>query len=155
MSVPAIVLIIVLGFILFLLEFLIIPGITVAGVAAFLLVAGGIFCGYFFHGQTVGNLILLITGVSMFVLFIIVLKLKTWHRVGLKSTIDGKVGVIEKDRIKPGDEGVTVSKLSPVGKALINGKLFEVRSDGNYVESNRTVTVTHIEGNKIFIETKN
>jgi membrane-bound ClpP family serine protease len=154
MSIAAIVLIITLGFILFLLEFLIIPGITVAGVAAFLLVAGGIFCGYYFHGHSVGNLIFLITGVSMIVLFVIMLKSKTWRRLGLNSTIDGKVGVIDEGEIKVGDQGITVSKLSPIGKGLFNGKLFEIRSDGSYLEANVAITITHIEGNKIYIETK-
>jgi membrane-bound ClpP family serine protease len=155
MSILAIVLIIFVGFVLFLLEFLIIPGITIAGIAGFLFVAGGIFCGYYYHGQAVGNLILLITGLSMFTMFIIVLKSKTWKRVGLKSTIDGRVGVIESNELHAGDEGMTVSKLSPIGKAMINGKLYEVRSYGNYLESNLSVRITSIEGNKIFVEPKN
>jgi len=155
MSITAIILIIFLGFLLFILEFLIIPGITVAGIAAALLVVGGIFCGYFFHGTSVGNIVLLSTAVSMTAMIIIVFKLKTWQRFGLKSTIDGKVGVIEVDEINVGDEGITISKLSPIGKARINDKIYEVRSDGSYMDSNIPVSVTHIEGNKIYIETKN
>jgi membrane-bound ClpP family serine protease len=155
MSITAIILLIIIGFILFLLEFFIIPGITVAGVAAFILVTGGIFCGYYFHGKATGNIILLCTGISMIAMFILMLKLKTWKRLGLKSTIDSRVGTIDGDTIKEGDEGITVSKLSPIGKAMINDKLFEVRSSGNYVQSNIPIVVVSIDGNKIYIETKN
>jgi membrane-bound ClpP family serine protease len=154
MSVLSIILIICLGFVLFLLEFLIIPGITVAGIAAFILIAGGVICGYIFHGNAIGNLILLITGVSMLALIIVLLKLKTWKHVGLNSTIDSTVGSITDDGLKAGDEGVTVSKLSPIGKAMINGKLFEVRSDGTYVDPNCEIVIIRIEGNKIYIKTK-
>jgi membrane-bound ClpP family serine protease len=154
MSIIAIILIISLGFVLFLIEFLVIPGISVAGIAAILLVAGGVICGYVFHGHATGNLILIITGVSMFALFITILKMKTWRHVGLKSTIDGRVGSIDDDGLNPGDEGITVSKLSPIGKALIKGKLFEVRSDGNYIDANKEIIITHMEGNKIYIKTK-
>ncbi len=154
MSIIAIILLVVLGFLLLLVEFFIIPGITVAGIAALILMAGGVVCGYVFHGNDVGNLIIVITGASMLALLIAALKLKTWRHFGLKSTIDGKVGGIDEEGLKAGDEGVTVSKLAPMGKAMIKGKLFEVRSDGNYIESNKAVVINTIEGNKIIVETK-
>jgi membrane-bound ClpP family serine protease len=83
------------------------------------------------------------------------IKLKAWHNIGLKSTIDSKVGVIGENDVKPGDEGTTVSKLAPMGKAIINGKIFEVSSFGNYIETNVNVIVTSVERNKIYVEIKN
>ena len=154
MSVISIVLIILVGFILFFIEFFIIPGISVAGIAGFLFIGGGIFCGYYFHDQTTGNLILIGTGISMFIMFILFLKLKTWKRVGLASAIESKVGVLDETEVKIGDEGTTVSKLSPIGKASIKGKLYEVRSYGSYIDQNITVMVSAIDGNKIFVEPK-
>jgi membrane-bound ClpP family serine protease len=154
MSILTIILIISLGFILFLIEFLVIPGISVAGVAAFLLVAGGVILGYVFHGAATGNIILIITAVGMFALLIGVLKLKTWTKVGLKSTIDGRVGVIG-DELSVGDEGITVSKLSPIGKAVFKEKTYEVTSDGSYLDANKEIIVIRIAGNKIYIKTKN
>lgn len=155
MSILTIVLLIILGFLLFLVEFLIIPGITIAGIAAFLLVAAGIFFGYYYHGVTTGNYILLSTGVGMIIFFVFVLKLKTWHRFGLKSEIDGKVGIVNNEVIHVGDEGKTVSRLAPIGKAMINDTLYEVRSEGGYINANSEIKVIRIEGNKIFVETKN
>ncbi len=136
-------------------ELFIIPGITIAGIGGFLLVAGGIFCGYYFHTVATGNYILAGTGISMGVILILALKLKTWQRFGLKTTIDGKVGGIDKDLLKPGDEGKTVSRLAPIGKAMIHDKLYEVRSDGSYLDNNSPIVITRIEGNKIFVDTKN
>jgi membrane-bound ClpP family serine protease len=155
MSILSIVLLILLGILLILVELLVIPGITVAGIGGFLMIAGGVFCGYYFHGSTTGNYILLGTGVTLILLLVLALKLKTWQRFGLKSTIEGKVSGIDKEIIKPGDEGKTVSRLAPIGKAMIHDKLFEVRSDGSYINSSTNIIITRIEGNKIFVETKN
>jgi len=155
MSILSIVILVILGFILFLVEFLIIPGITIAGIAAFLLVATGVFFGYYDHGVTTGNYILLSTGIGMIIFFVFILKLKTWKRLGLKSEIDSRVGTVDGESIHTGDVGKTVSRLAPMGKAMINDILWEVRSEGGYVNSNSEITVIRIEGNKIFVETKN
>jgi membrane-bound ClpP family serine protease len=155
MSILVIVLLIILGFLLFLVEFFIIPGISIAGIAAFLLVAVGVFFGYYYYGATVGNYILLGTGLGMIIFFIVLLKLKTWKRVGLKSEIDSSVGKIDTEAIHVGDVGKTVSRLAPIGKALINDVLCEVRSEGGYINANSEIQVIRIEYNKIYVETKN
>jgi len=136
-------------------EFLVIPGITIAGIGGFLLIAGGVFCGYYFHTVSTGNYILAGTGVSTVAIFITALKVKTWQRFGLKSTIDGKVRGIDKELLQPGTVGKTVSRLAPIGKAFIDEKLYEVRSDGTYIDNDEAIIITRIEGNKIFVEIKN
>ena len=154
MSVFAIILLIILGFILLMVEFFIVPGITIAGIGALLLVGGGIFCGYFFHGATVGNYILIGSGIGMFIFFTFALRKRTWQRFGLKSEIDGKVSNLDENAVKVGDTGKTVSRLAPIGKAMINEMLFEVRSEGNYIDANREVVVIRIDTNKIYVELK-
>jgi membrane-bound ClpP family serine protease len=155
MSILAISLLILLGIILILIELLVVPGISVAGIGGFLLIIGGIVLGYHFHGTTAGNYILLTTAVVMILIIVLALKLKTWQRFGLQTTIDSKVGVLKEDEIKVGDVGGTISKLSPIGKAMFNDKIFEVHSDGEYVDEHKQVVVTRINGNKIFVEIKN
>ena len=142
MSILAISLLILLGIILILIELLVVPGISVAGIGDF-------------HGTTAGNYILLTTAVVMILIIVLALKLKTWQRFGLQTTIDSKVGVLKEDEIKVGDVGGTISKLSPIGKAMFNDKIFEVHSDGEYVDEHKQVVVTRINGNKIFVEIKN
>ena len=154
MSVLSIALIIFVGILLLLLELVVLPGITFAGIASFLVLVAGVFCGYYFHGVATGNTILAITIFITFTGLIITFKFKTWQRFSLHATIDGKVNKDIKDSLKIGDEGITVSKLSPIGKALISNKMYEVRSNGNYINSKVEVKIIHIEGNKIIVETK-
>jgi membrane-bound ClpP family serine protease len=156
MSILAIALLILLGIILILIELLVVPGISVAGIGGVLLIIGGIVLGYHFHGTTAGNYILLASGVLMILLVVLALKLKTWQRFGLQSTIDSKVGVLKTEEIKEGDEGISISRLAPIGKAMFNEKLFEVHSEGEYIDENQPIIVIRISGNnKIFVKTKN
>lgn len=154
MSILAIVLLILIGFLLLFIEFLIIPGITIAGIGALILIGGGIFCGYFFHGITAGNYIMLSTGCGLIIFFVFALKLKTWKRFGLKSEIGGRVGTLDDSALLVGDSGVTVSRLAPIGKAMFNDIQYEVRSEGAYIDAHKEVTIINIEGNKIFVELK-
>ena len=155
MSVLSICILILLGIVLLLAEFLVIPGITVAGIAGTLLLIGGIFCGYFYHPVTTGNYIFIGTLVLLAGSFTIALKSKSWQRYGLSAEITGKVGGIDNDKIKTGDTGMSISKLSPIGKAVFNETTFEVSSEGGYIDQNRELIVTRIEGNKIFVIIKN
>jgi membrane-bound ClpP family serine protease len=155
MSVLSICILILLGIVLLLTEFLVIPGITVAGIAGTLLLIGGIFCGYFYHPVATGNYIFIGTLVLLAVSFTIALKSKSWQRYGLSAEITGKVGGIDSEKIKTGDTGMSTSKLSPIGKAIFNETTFEVSSEGGYIDQNRELIVTRIEGNKIFVIIKN
>jgi membrane-bound ClpP family serine protease len=152
MSIFLIALLIFIGIVLFLVEFLIIPGISLAGIAGFLTLAGGVFCGYYYHGVKVGSLILLIAACVMFFIFYIAFKFKTWQRMSLNAMVDGKVGTLEENSIHIGDEGITISKLRPIGNAMIGDKIFEVRSEGNYIDSNTKIRIKAIDGNKILVE---
>ena len=154
MSVLAIVLLILVGFILILVELFVIPGVTIAGIGALILIGGGIFSGYYFHDATTGNYILLGTGLGMFLSFILALKLKTWQRFGLRTEIEGRVGTLDENAVRTGDTGRTVSRLAPIGKAIIKDILYEVRSEGGYIDSQKEVSVIRIDGNKIYVELK-
>lgn len=154
MSVAAIILLILLGIALLLIEFLVVPGVTIAGVLGTLLIIGGVFCGYYFHQTPTGHYILLGSVGVMSAIFVTAFKTKTWRRMGLQTSIEGKVGVIEEEEIHVDDTGKTTSRLNPIGKALINNQLFEVRSNGSYIDSNKEIKVIRIDGNKIYVELK-
>ena len=75
--------------------------------------------------------------------------------MGLRTSIEGRVGGIEEDKVHKGDTGTTISRLNPIGKAIINDATFEVRSNGGYINQGTEVKVLRIDGNKIFVEPLN
>lgn len=153
MSLSFIILLVVLGVVLLLVEFLIIPGVTVAGVAGFVFLIVGVVLSYIYLGPRQGNIVLLVTLVINVTSIFIFFRTKTWRKAGLKSEILGKVNVIENDIIE-GITGKSISRLAPTGKALFNDKMIEVQSIEGFIDQNIEIVITSIKNNKIYIKRK-
>ena len=157
MSITLIIILIILGIILFLIEFLLIPGVTVAGIGGAILMIGGVILGYHYHGMQVGNFILLGTVVlSVFTLYL-VLKSRTWQKIMLDSKIDDKVNQLDRGefKVKAGDTGIAITRLNPMGKVLIQGEYFEAKSLNKLIDQKTPIIVTKISGNKIIVKSQN
>ena len=59
MSLTAIIILILIGIFLFLVEFLLVPGVTVAGIAGFILLVGAVYFGYDSLGTPEGHYVML------------------------------------------------------------------------------------------------
>jgi membrane-bound ClpP family serine protease len=149
-----IIVLILVGFILLLLELLVIPGITVAGVLGFIAIALAVWQAFASNGTAAGFITLGACSLGSVFLLFLALKPRTWNRLALKSTIDGKVNVISDLAVKKGDSGTTVSRLAPAGKAMINGEYYEVHTIGEFIDPDKEITVTKIEFNKITVKLK-
>lgn len=154
MSISIIIALVIIGILLLLVEFLIVPGVTVAGIAGSLLIIGGVFSGYYFHEAPLGHYVLLSTTVLIVLLFVVSFKTKTWRKMGLETSIDSHVETAGSDSYKVGDAGTTISRLAPMGKIMINDTIIEARSMGGYIDPNEDVVVVRTEQSKIFVEPK-
>jgi membrane-bound ClpP family serine protease len=155
MSIIAIIIIILLGIILLLVEFLIIPGFTIFGIGGFVFMLLGIGSSYYYHGAQVGNLTLIGTVIASLTTIYFIFKKKTWKNLGLKANIDSKVEPFEKDKIQPGDSGKTVTRLAPVGKALVNDILCEAKSQSGFIDENTDIEVVKVLNTQIIVKLKN
>ncbi|MCL2042468.1 MAG: NfeD family protein [Bacteroidales bacterium] len=152
MGIALIITLIVLGFLLLLLELLVLPGIGVAAVGGFALLGIAVWQTYAQYGNVAGGWTLAGVVVASFVLIWFALRAKTWNRAALKSEIDGKADGQPDVPIHVGDTGVTVSRLAPSGKALINNDYFEVRTFGELIDPNQQVEVVKIEFRTIYVK---
>ena len=152
MSLSAIIILILIGIFLFLVEFLLVPGVTIAGIAGFILLVGAVYFGYESLGTPEGHYILLGTVVLSVVVIGYALRSRTWKRLMLDSTISGKVSSYETEKVKVGDEGITVTRLNPMGKVLINGEYLEARSTGAYIEQKKPIRVLNIRDYQVTVE---
>ncbi len=150
-----IVILLLVGFVLLLLEMLVIPGITVAAILGFVAIALAVWGAFASYGSTAGFITLASGLLGSVVLLIVALKAKTWNRFSLKSSIDSKVNVIGETDVRPGDSGKTVSRLAPAGKAMINGEYYEVHTIGEFIDPGSEIIVTKVEFNKITVKLKN
>ena len=93
MSLSIIIFLILLGVFLLLVEFLIVPGVTIAGIAGFILLIAGVVLSYTYLGNKQGNIVLLITLTINIASIFVFLRTKTWRKAGLKTEIKGKVNM--------------------------------------------------------------
>lgn len=154
MSLTLIIILIVAGLLFLLLEVMVIPGTTVVGVAGFALIAFSVYESYHVFGTPTGHFILLGTIFFAILTIYLSLKSKTWNRIMLKTEVDGRVNEIDENVVKAGDSGITVSRLSPSGKAIINDEYFEVHTNGEFIDQETEVVVTQLFDNKIFVKRK-
>jgi len=153
MTLSIIIFLILLGIFLLLVEFLIVPGVTVAGIAGFVLLIAGVVLSYMYLDVKQANWILLITMIINISSIFLFFRTKTWRHAGLKTEISGKVNLLDAD-FTEGSTGKAISRLAPGGRAMFNNKIVEVHSIDGFIDPNTEVVITSIKNNKIYIKTK-
>lgn len=154
MSWLLIIILIVLGLLFLLLEILVIPGTTLAGIVGFGLVFVGLWQAYVSKGIVEGHITLAVTFVVTIIVLYISFKSGTWRRMALKTTSDGKMDQLDGIVIKEGDTGNSVSRLAPAGKAMINNEIVEVHTYGEFIDQEKEIIVISVKNNKIIVTTK-
>ncbi|WP_372752789.1 NfeD family protein [Labilibaculum sp.] len=144
MTALIIILLIVFGIVLLLLEFLVIPGVTVAAIGGILMIAGGVYMSYHHYGYSVGHLSILSVIILFGASFALALKSKTWNKIMLKTEVTSKVEKMEDSDVLIGDQGVCTSRLAPMGMVKMNNKIVEAKSMGTYIDEKTPVEVVGI-----------
>jgi membrane-bound ClpP family serine protease len=153
MSILAIILLIVLGILLFVVEFLLIPGVTIAGIGGAILMAVAVYMSYKTHGNTVGNYTLIATLILTLGGFAYALRAKTWRKLMLNKDIDGRVEVgLQNNTIKVGDRGEAITRMAPVGKVMINGLVVEGKSQRGFLDEHTPVEVIKVLNTQVIIK---
>lgn len=153
MSIIAIVLLILLGIFLFLVEFLLIPGVTIAGIGGAVVMGFAVYSAYKTHGNPVGNYILIGTLIVTVVSFYYMLRAKTWNKLMLHKNLDGKVEVgLEDNTIKVGDRGEAITRMAPIGKVMVNGLIVEGKSRDGFLDQNTPVEVFKVLNTQVIVK---
>lgn len=152
MSLFVIILLIVLGIVLLLIEFLVIPGVTIAGIGGLVLIGTSIYSTYKSFGSTTGNIILVVTFLLVILATILALRSKTWRKVMLNTTVDGKAAESFDDRLKPGDHGKAVTRLAPMGNAMFGDVITEVKTMGEFVDAGTEVEIIKVHNREIVVK---
>ena len=106
-------------------------------------------------GITVADVTLAVSSLVFAASFIWLLRSKSFNRVALKTDIDSKLVSSRDLGIVPGDEGLTLSRLAPIGKARINGITVEAKSMDELIDENTPVEVIRVDGYNVIVKIKN
>ena len=138
---------------LLLAEVFLLPGITIAGIAGALFAIGGVAYAYTI-GMTTGNITLGSSIVVFGGIFLWLLRSNSFHRVSLKTNIESTVESPRNMDLKAGDEGITLSRLAPIGKARFHQITIEAKSTNDFIDENTPVVSVRIEGYNVIVEKK-
>jgi len=138
---------------LLLAEIFLLPGITIAGIAGALFAIGGITFAYSI-GMMVGNITLGSSIVAFSAVFLWLMRSNSFHRVSLKTNIESTVESPRNMDLKIGDEGVTLSRLAPIGKARFHNITIEAKSTNEFIDEHTPVVIIRIDGYNVIVEKK-
>lgn len=147
-----IVLLIVLGLLFLVAELVLLPGVSVGALLALVCDGFAIWLGFRDFGTAGGAVVIVAVLVLSLVVTVVSLRAKTWQRFSLRQEIrSSSMPVTPAEELKVGDRGTTVSRLSPMGKVEIGGKTYEAKSQGPYVDPQRTVEVVGFENFSVVV----
>jgi len=152
MTLLAIIVLILLGLLLLLLEFAVIPGVTIAGIGGFLMLVGSIYLAFAEYGTWPGIITLLIVLILAPLMFFYFFRSRAGKKMVLDTNIDSKVETFDSAKIQVGDTGKTVGRLAPSGKVKVNSETVDAQSTGSFIDHNTPVRVVKILPNKIIVE---
>jgi Membrane-bound serine protease (ClpP class) len=154
MDIVIVVVLGIVGILLILAEIFLIPGVTVAAIFGGLSLVGSVWYAFARIGAEAGVITLVAALAVLAFLFVYFVKSKTLNVIGLKTNIDSTVDSGDSAHIHPGDEGITISRLNPVGKVRVNDIVMEARSLGEFIDEDAAVEVVKVTKNQLIVKTK-
>ncbi|HAQ19653.1 MAG TPA: hypothetical protein DCR40_10545 [Prolixibacteraceae bacterium] len=155
MNLLIILFLIFLGIVLLLIEFTILPGITIAGIGGVLLFGYSIYLAFTSYGVLAGFLTLGFVLIVAPTMVVLLFKGKAGKKMVLSTVLHGFANEINPEKVKVGDIGVTVGRLAPMGKIKVNNEVVEAKSTGMFLDPGEKVKIIHIEKSLITVEPLN
>ncbi|MDR2843171.1 MAG: NfeD family protein [Candidatus Symbiothrix sp.] len=143
-----------IGLLLILAEIFLIPGVTITMVAGIAASMGGVYYAFTRLGTSAGIIVLLIMLTFIVVSCIYLVKSKTLDKMGLETNSDSTVVPDEALKIAVGDEGISLSRLNPMGKVEVNGIVMEGKSFDEFIDEKTKIVVVKVSAMQLIVKTK-
>ena len=147
-----IILLILLGVLFLVAELVLLPGVSLGALFALVCYGSAIYTAFADYGPFTGGIVVLIILALSFVATVLSLRSKTWQRFSLRQKIDSSSMPSPQTRLRVGERGVTLSRLSPMGRVEIGGELYEAKSLDAYVDPRTEVEVVGFENFSVIVK---
>ncbi len=143
--------IVLIGMLFVIAEVLFVPG-GILGIIGGMMLIFSIYLPYSYgmgmsaHINTIAILFVLTLG-----LFISV-KSKTWRRLELSTDVSSKVRQQVDELVSVGDIGVSISRLTPMGKARFGEMTIEVKSYTGFIDPKTELEIIDIIKDKVIVK---
>lgn len=164
------ILLFIVGLILLIIEFFVIPGFGFIGISGIILMVLALIFSMIFNigfdfnyaprGEILNKFFVVISSliVGFFISLWLGKKLFTtttrYGALALNTELEGSKGFVAQDiqiSDKVGKHGTTLTFMRPVGKIEIDGEIFDATSEAGVIEKGESVIVTRFENSQLFI----
>ena len=147
-----IVALIVVGVLLLVAELVLLPGISVAGIGAFVAFLAAAFYGFMQYGVMGGALILATIVILCVIAVVVSLRANTWRGFSLKATVDStSTPTPEQQDIHVGQRGETLTRLAPMGKVQLGEVTIEAKSVDAYIDPHQAIEVIGYDNTAVIV----
>ncbi|MEG2771408.1 MAG: NfeD family protein [Alistipes sp.] len=148
-----IILLILFGLLFLVAEIVLLPGVSIGAILSLVCYGSAVYIAFVDYGMTASVSVVAVVLVLSILATILSLRAKTWQRFSLTQKINSSSMTIpEQENVKIGDTGITVSRLSPMGKVEIGGKIYEAKSGGDYVDPKTNIEVVGFENFNVIVK---
>ncbi|MBQ0080020.1 MAG: NfeD family protein [Alistipes sp.] len=148
-----ITLLLVLAVLFLIAELVLLPGVSIGAILSIVCYGLAIYLGFTQLGTQSGVITIIVALLSVLLTCIICMRAKTWRKLELKQEILSTSLQSPCDEINIGDCGTAISRISPMGKVEINGKIYEAKSaDQNYIDQKARIEVTGFENFNVIVK---
>lgn len=148
-----IVLLVALGVLFLVAELLLLPGVSVGALLSLVCYGTSVWLAFRDYGPVAGSVTVAVIVVLSLAATFLSLRAKTWQRFSLRQQIDSSSMPLPEAELKVGDRGTTLSRLSPMGKVEIGGRIYEAKSLDSYVDPRVDVEVAGFENFSVIVRT--
>lgn len=144
-----------IGIVLILLEFFIIPGFGLPGIAGLAAILGAFFLSFGIDNWTsaLGSVTSALVGIILGAILLIryLPESMAFQRITLENSLKEHSTDL-KIELSIGNKGRVLSGLKPYGKVKFDNGIFEVSSENDFIDKNVQVKVVSISGQKITVK---
>ena len=153
MDIILVITFIVLGIVFSVLEIFFLPGVSIGGIVGTLFTGAGIWYAFAKLGVTAGWIVVAVSVLVLLFVIVYFIKGKPLDKMALDKELETN-NFYDMSKVAVGDTGVTLSRLAPMGKVLINGEEYEAKFCEGFLDRGVDVVVIDIDGNVLLVANK-
>lgn len=147
-----IALLLLFGVLFLVVEMVLLPGVSIGGILSLVCYGAAIYLGFTQFGATMGTMVVVMVIVISLLATILSLRAKTWQRFSLNERLQSSSMPNPSEQLSLGDRGVALSRLSPMGKIMVDGRQYEAKSIGSYIDQQCEVEIIGFENFTVIVK---
>ncbi len=151
MDILFVIVLILLAMFLVIVEALLLPGITVAAIGAVASVIYAVYIVFRDYGFMWAMITFVVAAILSLLALFYAMRRKNLSKISLNTNSDSSVPKVS-DSVKIGEHGLAVTRLSPMGSVLINGKSYEAKSISGMLNPKSEVVVVGFDDNVVTVK---